>query len=88
MVSVDTWLNENSLDFFLYCLYASVKGKFFTSGVNLSFADDTEVSSGQLKRFKESLNFQATLYFLLYNYFYLISTVCTLSKMVWNSNQQ
>ena len=55
MVSVDTWLNENSLDFFLYCLYASVKGKFFTNGVNLSFADDTEVSSGQLKRFKESL---------------------------------
>ena len=73
----------------------------------LSFPDDIEVFSGQLKRFKESvidpkcllkiaatsfcfdnnLSFQATLYFLVYNYFYLRSTVYMLSKVVWNYNQ-
>ena len=31
--------------------------------------------------------FQATLYFLVYYYFYLRSTVYMLSKMVWNYNQ-
>ena len=37
--------------------------------------------------FDNNLSFQATLYFLVYNYFYLRSTVYMLSKMVWNYNQ-
>ena len=72
-----------------------------------SIPDDNEVSSGQLKRFKEpvidpkcllkiaatsfcfdnNLSFQAILYFLVYNCFYLRFTVYMLSKMVWNYNQ-
>ena len=71
------------------------------------FPDDIEVSSGQLKRFNESVidlecllkiaatsfclikfyPFQATLYFLVYYYFYFRSAVYTLSKMVWNYNK-
>ena len=46
------------------------------------FPDDTEVSSGQLKRFDEavvdlklSLKIEATLYFPVYYYFYLRGTV-------------
>ena len=46
------------------------------------FPDDTEVSSGQLQRFDESvvdpklsLKIEATLYFLVYYYFYLRGTV-------------
>ena len=73
----------------------------------MSFPDDIEVSSSQLKRFNESVidpecllkiaatsfclitfyPFQATLYFLVYYYFYLRSTVYMLSKMVWNYTQ-
>ena len=54
MVSVDIWLNKNSLFlliFFVYCLYTLVKGKFFNNELILSFPDYTEVPSGQLKRF-------------------------------------
>ena len=56
VISVGTWLNENSfliLKFFLYCFYTSVKGNFFNSGVIVSFSDDIEIPSGQLKRFSE-----------------------------------
>ena len=37
--------------------------------------------------FNNNLSFQGTLYFLVYNYIYLRSTVCMLSKMVWDYNQ-
>ena len=37
--------------------------------------------------FDNNLSFQGTLYFLVYNYFYLRSTVNMVSKMVWNYNQ-
>ena len=97
MVSVYTWLNENShliLNFlFIDCLYTSVKGKFSNN--------DIEVSSGQLKRFNQCVidpkcllkiaatsffltaicPFQATLYFLVYYYFYLRSTDYMFSKL-------
>ena len=64
--------------------------------------DDSEVSSGLLKRFNNSVinpkyllkiaaitiyPFQATLYFLVYYYFYLKITAYMVSKMVWNYNQ-
>ena len=96
-----------NLEFFIYCLYTLVKCKFLLMDLIVSFLNDIEVSSGQLKKFKESLidpkcllkitatsfcfdsnlSFQATLHFLVYNYFYLRNTVCMLSKMVWNYNQ-
>ena len=47
MVSEDTWLNGFKFEFTLYCLYTSVKGKFFNN--------DIEVSWGQLKRFNQAL---------------------------------
>ena len=67
-----------------------------------SFPDDSEVSSSLLKRFNNSVidpkyllkiaaitiyPFQATLYFLVYYYFYLKSTAYMVSKMVWSYNQ-
>ena len=95
------------IEFFLYCFYTLVKGNFLIMELIVSFPDDIEVSSSQLKRFNESVidpecllkiaatsfclitfyPFQATLYFLVYYYFYLRSTVYMLSKMVWNYNQ-
>ena len=97
-----------NFDFFLYCFYTSVKGNFFNSGVIVSFSDDIEIPSGQLKRFSEPVidpnfywklkwhpfvlitiyPFQATLYFLVYYYFYLKSTVYILSKIIWSYNQR
>ena len=98
------WKFTFNFGIFLLPLYL----KFSNNGVNfVSFLDDIEVSSSQLKRFDESVIdpecllkiaatsfclitfhlFQATLYFLVYYYFYLRSTIHMLSKMVWNYNQ-
>ena len=113
MVFIDTWLNENLLLILNFCFtvfYTSVKDKFlFIIELIVSFPDDIEVFTDQLKRFNESVidprcllywklqrhpfvlitiyPFQATLYFLVYYYFYLRSTVYMLSKMVWNYKQ-
>ena len=57
MVSEDTWLNENftfNFEFFLYCLYTSVKGKFFNNGVNCVIPWWHWSTSGQLKIFNNS----------------------------------
>ena len=112
MVSIDTWLNENLLLILNFCFTVFIlwwKTNFFIIELIVSFPDDTEVFSDQLKRFNESVidskcllywklqrhpfvlitiyPFQATLYFLVYYYFYLRSTVYMLSKMVWNYKQ-
>ena len=58
MVSVDSWFNENSLlllNFFFSVFIISVKGKFFIMELIVSFPDNIEVSSSQLKRFNESI---------------------------------
>ena len=57
MVSVDTWLNENSLlilNFFFILSYFGER-QMFNNGVNYVFPDDIEVPSGQVKRFNESV---------------------------------
>ena len=54
MVSVDIRLNENFHLVFFFCCYTQVKSKFFNNGV-VSFVDDIEKSSSQLKRFNESV---------------------------------
>ena len=79
-----------------------MKANFLIMELIVSFPDDIEVSSSQLKKFNESVidlecllkiaatsfclitfyPFQATLYFLVYYYFYLRSTVYMLFKMV------
>ena len=112
MVSIDTWLNENLLLILNFCFTVFIlqwKANFFIIELIVSFPDDIEVFSDQLKRFNESVidpkcllywklqrhpfvlitiyPFQATLYFLVYYYFYLRSTVYMLSKMVWNYKQ-
>ena len=110
MVSVDTWLNKNSLltlNFFLIAFILQLKTNFLRMELIVSFPDAIEVSSSQLKKFNDSvidsecllktaaasfclITFypsQATLYFLVYYYFYLRSTVYMLSQMVWNYNQ-
>ena len=112
MVSIDTWLNENLLLILNFCFTVFIlqwKANFFIIKLIVSFPDDIEVFSDQLKRFNKSVidpkcllywklqwhpfvlitiyPFQATLYFLVYYYFYLRSTVYMLSKMVWNYKQ-
>ena len=44
-----------NFEFLLYCFYTSVKGKFFIIELIVSFPDDIEVFSDQLKRFNESI---------------------------------
>ena len=44
-----------NFEFLLYCFYTSLKGKFFYNRVIVSFPDDIEVFSDQLKRFNESV---------------------------------
>ena len=55
----DTWLNENSLliliFFSLLLLYFWRKANFLIMELIVSFPDDIEVSSGQLKRFNKSV---------------------------------
>ena len=78
------------------------KANFLIMELLASFPDDSEVSSSLLKRFNNSVidpkyllkiaaitiyPFQATLYFLVYYYFYLESTAYMVSKMVWSYNQ-
>ena len=100
MVSIDTWLNENLLLILNFCFTVFIlqwKANFFIIKLIVSFPDDIEVFSDQLKRFNESVidpkcllywklqrhpfvlitiyPFQATLYFLVYYYFYLRSAV-------------
>ena len=95
------------LCFFFIAFILWRKANFLIVELIVSFSDDIEVSSSQLKRFNESVidpeclleiaatsfclitfyPFQATLYFLVYYYFYLRSTVYMLSKIVWNCNQ-
>ena len=95
------------LSFFFIAFILWRKANFLIVELIVSFSDDIEVSSSQLKRFNESVidpeclleiaatsfclitfyPFQATLYFLVYYYFYLRSTVYMLSKIVWNCNQ-
>ena len=58
VVSVDTWLNENSLlllNFFFIAFILWRKANFLIMELIVSFSDDIEVSSGQLKRFNESV---------------------------------
>ena len=58
MVSVDTYLNENSLlilNFFFIAFVLGWKEKFSIMELTVSFPDDIEVSSSQLKRFNESV---------------------------------
>ena len=44
-----------NFEFLLYCFYTSLKGKFFYNRVIVSFPDDIEVFSDQLKRFNKSV---------------------------------
>ena len=56
VVSVDTWLNENSfliLNFFYIAFILRWKAIFLIVELIISFSDDIEVSSGHLKRFSE-----------------------------------
>ena len=59
MVSIDTWLNENLLLILNFCFtvfYTLVKDKFlFIIELIVSFPDDIEVFTDQLKRFNESV---------------------------------
>ena len=60
MVSVDTYLSENSLlilnfFFFLLPLYLGERKNFSIMELTVSFPDDIEVSLSQLKRFNESV---------------------------------
>ena len=56
MVFVETKLNfAFNFEFFPYCFYTWVKGKFLIMELIVSFPDDIAVSSGQLKRFNESV---------------------------------
>ena len=58
MVSVDTWLNENSLlilNFFFIAFILWRKANFLIMELIVSFPHDILVSSGQLKRFEESV---------------------------------
>ena len=59
MVFIDTWLNENLLLILNFCFtvfYTSVKDKFlFIIELIVSFPDDIEVFTDQLKRFNESV---------------------------------
>ena len=58
MVSVDTWLNENSLlilNFFFIAFILWWKANFLIMELIMSFPDDILVSSDQLKRFDESV---------------------------------
>ena len=58
VVSVDTWLNENSLlvlNFFYIAFILRLKAIFLIRELIASFSDGSEVSSGQLKRFSESV---------------------------------
>ena len=93
--------------FFLYCLYNSVKCKFFNNGVNCVIPWWHWSIFEPIEEINESVSdpecllkiaatsfclitfcpFQATLYFLVYYYFSLRSTVYMLSKMAWNYSQ-
>ena len=108
---IETRLNENLLLILNFSFIAFIlgwKANFLIMELTVSFLDDIEVSSGQLKRFNESVidskcllkvergvpfvlitihPFPATLYFLVYSYFYLKSRVYMISKMVWNYSQ-
>ena len=58
VVPVGTWLNENSLlllNFFFIAFILRRKANFLIMELIVSFSDDIEVSSGQLKRFNESV---------------------------------
>ena len=58
MVSEDTWLNENSLLFLNFSFIVFIlrwEAIFLIMELNVSFPDDIEVSSSQLKRFNESV---------------------------------
>ena len=58
MVSEDTWLNKNSLlilNFFFIAFILWWKANFLIMELIVSFPDDIEVSSSQLKRFNESV---------------------------------
>ena len=55
MVSVDTWLNKKSLlilNFFFIAFFLWWKANFLLMELIVSFPDDIELSSDQLKRFQ------------------------------------
>ena len=84
MVSVDIWLNENSLlilNFFFIAFILRRKANFLIMELIVSFPDDIEVSSGQLKKFNESvidskylLKVEAT-FFCFDNYLFFSSNI-------------
>ena len=49
------YIGVTYIDFFVYCFYIWREANFLTMELIVSFPDDIEVSSGQLKRFNKSV---------------------------------
>ena len=78
-------------EFFLYCFYTLVKGNFLIMELIVSFPDDIEVSSGQLKRFNESvidpkhlLKVEATSFCFDNNFYFSSNIIFSFILLVWN----
>ena len=79
------------IEFFLYCFYTLVKGNFLIMELIVSFPDDIEVSSGQLKRFNESvidpkhlLKVEATSFCFDNNFYFSSNVIFSFILLVWN----